>query len=90
MSIDETKGATVVFVNPFDIIKFLIRAPTAVVMAPQRPVVSNCLPNLNDLVPILRGASRIVYFGEITLMYFRDPKIYANVMRGCKKTNSTS
>ena len=89
MSIDDTKGATVVFVNPLDIIRFLVKVPTAVVIAPQKPVVFNCCPNLNDLV-ILRGVSRIVYFGESTLMYFRDSKIYADVVRGCKKTNSTS
>ena len=90
MSIDETKGATVVFVNPLDIIRFLVKDPTAVVIAPQKHVVFNCRPNLNDLVPILRGVSRIVYFGESTLMYFRDSKIDADVMRGCKKTNSSS
>ena len=39
MSINETNGATVVFVNPLDIIKFPIRVPIAVVIAPQKPVV---------------------------------------------------
>ena len=66
MSIDERKGATVVFVNPLDIIRFLVKVPTAVVIAPQKPVVFKCRPNFNDLVPILRGVSRIVYFGEST------------------------
>ena len=58
------------------------------VIAPQKPVVFKCRPNFNDLVPILRGISPIVYFRESTLMYFRDSKIYVDVVRGCKKTNS--
>ena len=90
MSIDETRGATVVFVSPLDIIRFLDKVPTAVVIAPHKPVVFKCRPNSNDLVPILRGVSRIVYFRESTFMYFRDSKIYADVVRGCKKTNSES
>ena len=39
MSIDETKGATVVFVNPLDLIRFLVKVPTTVVIAPQKSVV---------------------------------------------------
>ena len=85
MSIDEAKGATVVFVNPLDIIRFLVKVSTAVVIVPQKPGVFKCRSKLNDLVPILRGVSRIVYFGESTLMCFRDSKIYADVVRGCKK-----
>ena len=90
MSIDETKGVIGVFVSPLDVIKVLIRTASAVVIAPHKPVVFNGRPNSNDFVPILWGVNQIVYFGESTLMHFRDSKIYADVVRGCKKTNSTS
>ena len=90
MSTDETKGASVLFVNPLDIIRFLLKVPTALVIAPQKQVVFKFHPNSNDVVPIFRGVSGKVYFGESTLMYFREAKIYADVVRGCKKTNSES
>ena len=57
---NETEGASVVLVNPLDIITFLITVPTAAVIAPQKPVVFKCRQNLKDLVPFLRGVSRIV------------------------------
>ena len=32
MSIDETEGANVAFVNPLDVIRFLVKVPTAVML----------------------------------------------------------
>ena len=52
MSIDEAKGANLVFVNPLDIVQFLIKVPTAVAIALRKSVFLKCRPNLEHFVPI--------------------------------------